>query len=251
MWTGTSMSLKTCSIAACTGVWLADFPVPIAVLLLGTAVVCVPCSGLKLTPCACCALCRYQELLGALHNPAAAPALQARYPIQATAVQLNDFVHTASSSLPCLLLVSLEPLLSLHQWLPCCCTAVQWMCLCWPCALVDAPCCPLPGAVQTVQADIAAGRYVPGAMPQPAAPAAQPRRNLLASPGRVAPPRPPPEVPAAAVQQPPGAAAAAAAVAAAAAAAAAAAEEYDFPSMDEGYVSAAEQPAAEQPAAEQ
>ena len=98
----------------------------------------------------------------------------------------------------------------------------------------------LPGAVQTVQADIAAGRYVPGAMPQPAAPAAQPRRNLVASPGRVAPPRPPPEVPAAAVQQPPGAAAAAAA-----------AEEYDFPSMDEGYVSAAEQPAAEQPAAEQ
>ena len=140
MRTGTSMSLTTCSLAACRGVRLAALPVPMAGLLLpGAAGVCIPWSRLKLMPCACCALRRYQELLGALHNPAAAPALRARYPIQATAVQLSDFVHTASSSLPCLLLVSLELLLSLRQWVPCCWTAVQCMGLCWPCALVDAP----------------------------------------------------------------------------------------------------------------
>ncbi len=102
------------------------------------------------------ALCRYQELLGALHNPAAAAALRARYPIQAslagarlasresigwphhmqhqncstvlltncashiilvaptlqtTALQLTDFVHTASSALPCLLLVRARQLI--------------------------------------------------------------------------------------------------------------------------------------------
>lgn len=128
--------------------------------------------------CLLCLLCRYQELLGALRNPAAAAALRARYPLQASpaaacaeplfvairwhelfahtlwvsvalqaamcspaaamqmhhafpvapapqaiAVQLADFVHTASSALPCLLLVR-------RGWLPlllclaCCCASV-------------------------------------------------------------------------------------------------------------------------------
>ena len=78
--------------------------------------------------------------------------------------------------------------------------------------------------LQTVQADIAAGRYVPGAARQPAPAGAATRRNYL-SPGRVPPPQPPP--------QPQTAAAAAEADA-------------DLPPMYEG--DGYESPAAQQPA---
>lgn len=135
-------------------------------------------------------------------------------------MRLADFVRTASDALPCLLLVSRRAACCCGLATPALHNCVHGMCTCSPPQLL------LLNVLQTVQADIAAGRYVPGAARQPVQAGAAPRRNYL-SPGRVPPPQPPPQVQAAA---------------------AAAGADADLPPMDEG--DGYESPAAQLPAEE-